>query len=65
MGRGPCTFKEADITRAVRAVKKAGADAEIKIDLGNGKVMRIMVKAGNGLTAPTEINEWDAEYGED
>jgi hypothetical protein len=33
MGRRPCTFKEADVTRAYKAAIKAGVMVEIKISL--------------------------------
>jgi hypothetical protein len=65
MGKGPCTFKEADITRAVRAAKKVGA--EVVLDHEHKLIGIIPVKAsdaGNGTTA-NEANEWDTEYGAD
>ena len=62
MGKGPCTFKEADITRAVRAAKKVGA--EVILDYEHKLIRIILAKpsdAGNGTTA-TEGNDWDSIY---
>ncbi len=57
MGKGACTFKEADLTRAFKAAKKAGVDVQVEIDLER-KRMRIMpVKAGE----VNDRNEWDDE----
>lgn len=33
MGHGPATFKETDLTRALRAPRKAGADVE-RVEIG-------------------------------
>ena len=33
MGHGPATFKETDLTRALRAARKAGADVE-RVEIG-------------------------------
>ena len=61
MGKGPCTFKEADVTRAFKAAKKAGIDVQIEVDLERKRMMIKPVKAdetGNGTTK----NDWDAIY---
>jgi hypothetical protein len=57
VGRGPQTFKARDVTRAVRAVTKAGLSvARVEID-PNG---RILVIAGSPAVAETNTaNEWD------
>jgi hypothetical protein len=61
MARGTPAFRERDVTRALRAAKKAGVDAEIIIDLQH-KVMRIIPlsasDAGNGTRA-TDKNDFD------
>jgi hypothetical protein len=33
LGKGACTFKEADVTRAFKAARKAGVDVQVEIDL--------------------------------
>jgi len=65
MGKRPCTFKKADIVRAVEAARKAGLEiAHLKVtrDGGINIVVGKPSDAGSGTTA-TEKNEWDAEYG--
>jgi hypothetical protein len=49
--RGPCTFKQRDVTAAVRAVAKAGV--EVTAPDGN-----IVVSVGRGAE-PVPENEWD------
>jgi hypothetical protein len=56
MGHGKATFKQADLTRALRAVEKAGRDlisAEIARD------GRIVLVFKNGEEVLVERNEWD------
>jgi hypothetical protein len=56
MGHGKATFKQADLTRALRAVEKAGRDvvrAEIARD------GRIVLVFKNGEEMLVERNEWD------
>ena len=44
MSRGPCTFRQRDVARAIRAVQSAGLNvARVNIDLVTGK---ITVEAG-------------------
>jgi hypothetical protein len=47
MGRGPCTFKGRDVSRAVKAVQKAGIDvARVEIDK-DGKIVVVAGSSGN------------------
>ncbi len=56
MGHGPANFKETDLTRALRAARKAGADVE-RIEVGrDGRIILVLT---NGDTVLTERNEWD------
>ena len=56
MGHGPATFKETDLTRALRAARKAGLDVErIEVDRDG----RIVLVLKNGNKVFTERNEWD------
>ena len=60
MGHRPCTFKEVDLTRALRAAKKAGvnvARAEVARD---GKIVLVLNRNGEALPN-SECNEWDEE----
>lgn len=58
MARGPLTFRQNDVTRAVRAVRNAGVEVlRVEVDK-DGKI--IVVTAETGKTAPaTGVNEWD------
>jgi len=57
MGKGPCAFRQTDITRAVKAVAKAGVEvARVEVD----KDGRIVVIAGK----PVEANDVDDAKGE-
>lgn len=64
MGRVSCTFKEADLTRAFKAAKKAGVDVQVEIDLDRKRMRIIPVKVGAGHGDLTEITtdegEWDS-----
>ena len=62
MGHGPATFKETDLTRALRAAQKAGADV-VRVEVGRDG--RIVLVLKNGDKVLTERNEWDVEYGPD
>ena len=56
MGHGPATFKQADLTRALRAAEKAGRDvarAEVARD------GRIILVFRNGDEEIVERDEWD------
>jgi hypothetical protein len=64
MGHGPCTFKEIDLIRALRAAKKAGvnvARAEVARD---GKIVLGLKKDGEAPSI-SECNEWDEIDGAD
>jgi len=62
MGHGPATFKETDLTRALRAAQKAGADV-VRVEVGRDG--RIVLVLKNGDKVLTERNEWDVDYGPD
>jgi hypothetical protein len=60
MGHGPCTFKEVDLIRALRAAMKAGVDvvrAEVARD---GKIVLVLNRRGE-VMPNNERNEWDNE----
>ena len=62
MGRGRCTFKLVDLTRAIKAVKKAGVDVARAEVARDGKIVLVLQKDGEPLS---ERNEWDVVNGED
>jgi hypothetical protein len=59
MSRAPCTFRQQDVTRAVKAVAAAGAHiARVEIDRA-GKIVIITTEATDQPGEITEGNEWD------
>jgi len=64
LGKGPCTFKEADVTRALKAARKAGVDVQVEIDLARRRMRITPVKAGETANrTPTDTkNDWDSIY---
>ena len=61
MVRAPCTFRQTDVTRAIRAVEAAGKKIR-KVSI----VIEI-AQDDDAATVDSEKNEneWDAEYGPD
>jgi len=58
MSRGPLTFRQRDLTRAVKAVVVAGVEiARVEVD----KTGKIVIVAGKPV-ADTERNEWDGVF---
>lgn len=58
MGQGPCTFKEVDLIRALKAAKKAGvqvARAEVNRD---GKIV-LVLNRDSEARLDSKQNEWD------
>jgi hypothetical protein len=59
MARAPSTFRQQDVTRAVKAVSAAGVHiARIEIDKA-GKIVIITADAVDQVGENTEVNEWD------
>ena len=59
MVRAPCTFRQGDVTRAIRAVEAAGKKIR-KVSI----VIEI-AQDDDAATVDSERNEWDVEYGPD
>ena len=57
MGKGTCTFKESDVTRAFKAAKKAGVHVQVEIDLERKRMRITPVETGEA----NDQNEWDME----
>ena len=65
MGRGRCTFKLVDLTRAIKAVKRAGADVARAEVARDGKIVLVLQKDDELPLSMSERNEWDEVNGED
>ena len=57
MSKGPLTFKQTDLLRAIRTSQKAGLSiARVEID----REGKIVVVVGEGMTIQgNAVNEWD------
>jgi hypothetical protein len=63
MGKGACTFKETDVTRALRAAKKAGVDVQVQIDLEHKTMTLTPVKASEAETGKgKDLDKWINEH---
>jgi hypothetical protein len=59
MSRGQQTFKQSDVTKAVKATVKAGIAVErVEIDKG-GKIVVVTAKAEDADGRKLEENEWN------
>jgi hypothetical protein len=59
MGRGPSSFREIDVRRAIKAARAAGIEVE-RIDVKKGGGFSIIPgKSGEQIDAATETNPWD------
>jgi hypothetical protein len=59
MARAPSTFRQQDVTRAVKAVTAAGVHiARIEIDK-SGKIVIVTADPTDQPGETTEANEWD------
>ena len=58
MSRGPCTFKQRDLTAAVKAMIAAGCEVErAEIDPATGKIVVVVGKEEPAVERGG--NEWD------
>ena len=59
MSRGPCTFKQRDITKAVKAVVAAGVQIErVEVDK-DGKIIIVTATQPMESAGSASRNEWD------
>ena len=59
MGHGKATFKQADLTRALRAVEKAGRDV-VRAEIARDGRIVLVFKNGEVLVEQNEWDEWRA-----
>jgi hypothetical protein len=63
MARGPCTFRQRDVTRAIRAAFAAGA-TRAQVQIGGITITAEKTNTGDAIVSATEpINEWDLSLG--
>jgi hypothetical protein len=66
MSRAPCTFRQQDVTRAVKAVTAAGVHiARVEIDKA-GKITIIAATAAEAAQQSDldlELKDWEARHG--
>ncbi|MFK4647939.1 hypothetical protein ABIF96_006513 [Bradyrhizobium ottawaense] len=59
MSRGPSTFRQQDVTRAVRATVAAGIEVE-RVEIGkDGRIVVVAGKVKQPAQTATTANEWD------
>jgi hypothetical protein len=59
MSRAPSTFRQQDVTRAVKAVAAAGVHiGRVEVDKA-GKIVIFALDATDQPGKSTEVNEWD------
>jgi hypothetical protein len=60
MSRGPQTFRQRDVTKAVKAVVAAGMTvAVVKVQPDGTIVVSVGESDKNAASADGEVNEWD------
>jgi hypothetical protein len=59
MSRGPATFRQRDLTAAVKAMRKAGCEVS-RVEIGqDGKIVVVTGKGADEVSEAAAKNEWD------
>jgi hypothetical protein len=59
MARRPSTFKQRDVTAAVKAIRAAGVEVA-RVEIGkDGRIVVVAGKSGSSSAIGDDINEWD------
>jgi hypothetical protein len=58
MARGPTTFRQRDVTAAIKAVCAAGCDVS-RVEIGKDGKIVIITSHANATARKAEANEWD------
>ncbi len=59
MARGNCTFRQRDVTAAVKAIVSAGVSvARVEIDR-HGKIVVVASRGAEAVETGQGVNEWD------
>jgi hypothetical protein len=59
MSRGAHSFKQGDLTKAIKAVVKAGVK-DWRIEFAEGKFVMIGAAASSDTKVNSDVNEWDS-----
>jgi hypothetical protein len=60
MARAPSTFRQQDVTRAVKGMVAAGVDlARIRVEIGKDGSITLTANASEERSRDGEGNEWD------
>ncbi len=62
MARGALTFRESDLTRALRATRKAGIAVQ-RVEIDNGKIIVVVGMPQSARANDDQRNEWDTVHG--
>jgi hypothetical protein len=64
MSRAPSTFRQQDVTRAIRAAKAAGVEIQ-RIEIAKDGRIVIITAAEAGHQISTPLDAWMAKHGSD
>jgi hypothetical protein len=63
LSRGPATFRQADVVKALRAARAAGLDvARVEVDPITGKIV-IVTSASGDKEPTTDLDKWLIQHG--
>lgn len=61
MARSACTFRQRDVTAAIRSVERAGKKVD-RVDIcGDGTISLITSDRIDAVPVQEDVNEWDEE----
>jgi hypothetical protein len=59
MSRGAQSFRQGDVTKAIKATVAAGLSVE-RVEIEGAKIIVIAAKTGQEQNSGPEVNEWDS-----